>query len=528
VEDDYNLLDNYVHSAGWITTADGNQLWATIATVDALGNELTTQRSLIDQNADRISLSINSGSGAMLYKDPTCKVGVNGTSVYTTSTTKTGYERIARTSGVPTDSNYQMKLTFTYGTTISPNLGGFGFATQSRVNAIFEAHIVAKIPVGYTINFHANSYGTGGKYEWLTSQEGTGEWATYICRIKCGVSGTFGTIAYFSIAGDKPTVRYSTNGSTWQNSYFEGAVYMQIYDADTGSWGSTINLNNTPNANKLIWYVCSATVYDIYAIEDIVSQINLTPGAVKISASKIQLEGTITANNYFRINTDGSMDVVSGTIGGFTIANGRIGASATAGGGGGGLSITEKFIRVGDSNNYALIGNDVAPTILGGAYSANGRFVNQAANGVGTTNYGLILDVTGAPKNFGINSNAPLLAPSFIGTALTLVTVSSSFSIDFSQSSIFYLYGNSAYNITMPTESQVASMFNLSNGMSTGFAFVFVFQARPGTAKLTLKNIYNHDNNLDDYPMEGGDTAIILARKYPTFGYQMLCYQTGK
>lgn len=63
---------------------------------------------------------------------------------------------------------------------------------------------------------------------------------------------------------------------------------------------------------------------------EIISTINQTAESIKIQASKIQLEGLVTANNYFKILTDGSIEAVngkfkgditatSGTIGGWTI-----------------------------------------------------------------------------------------------------------------------------------------------------------------------------------------------------------------
>ena len=45
VEDEFSHLDSYVRSAGWITTADGNELWATIKQVDLLGEEITTHKA---------------------------------------------------------------------------------------------------------------------------------------------------------------------------------------------------------------------------------------------------------------------------------------------------------------------------------------------------------------------------------------------------------------------------------------------------------------------------------------------------
>lgn len=63
---------------------------------------------------------------------------------------------------------------------------------------------------------------------------------------------------------------------------------------------------------------------------EIISTINQTAEAIKIQASKIKLEGLVTANSYFKILTNGSIEAVngkftgtitatSGTIGGWTI-----------------------------------------------------------------------------------------------------------------------------------------------------------------------------------------------------------------
>lgn len=68
---------------------------------------------------------------------------------------------------------------------------------------------------------------------------------------------------------------------------------------------------------------------------EIISTINQTAEAIKIQASKIKLEGLVTANSYFKILTNGSIEAVngkftgiitatSGTIGGWTIENNRL------------------------------------------------------------------------------------------------------------------------------------------------------------------------------------------------------------
>ena len=57
---------------------------------------------------------------------------------------------------------------------------------------------------------------------------------------------------------------------------------------------------------------------------DIASSINQTAQSVKINASKINFNGAVTANSYFKINTDGSFSCVRGKIGNFEIKSNYI------------------------------------------------------------------------------------------------------------------------------------------------------------------------------------------------------------
>ena len=52
----------------------------------------------------------------------------------------------------------------------------------------------------------------------------------------------------------------------------------------------------------------------------LISQINQTAESATIQASRISLEGLVTANNYFKINTDGSYESIKGKVGGWIIA----------------------------------------------------------------------------------------------------------------------------------------------------------------------------------------------------------------
>lgn len=53
--------------------------------------------------------------------------------------------------------------------------------------------------------------------------------------------------------------------------------------------------------------------------KSLISQINMSTEGISIKSSLIKLEGLVTANNYFKINTDGSMETKSATIGGWKV-----------------------------------------------------------------------------------------------------------------------------------------------------------------------------------------------------------------
>ncbi|MDY4508942.1 MAG: phage tail spike protein, partial [Candidatus Faecousia sp.] len=53
--------------------------------------------------------------------------------------------------------------------------------------------------------------------------------------------------------------------------------------------------------------------------DGIISAINQSSEEVAIQAKRINLNGSVTANNYFKIKTDGSMEAIAGRIGGFNI-----------------------------------------------------------------------------------------------------------------------------------------------------------------------------------------------------------------
>lgn len=299
----------------------------------------------------------------------------------------------------------------------------------------------------------------------------------------------------------------------------------------------------------------------LYAIDgdgNLKSFVGAGQDGVKIKAANISLEGIVTANGNFKILEDGSVETINGKflgevvaisgklggtrqynyetgeyeiVGGFEIAAGRIGSVATAQGSGGGLAIYDNFFRVGGTDGYVMFGNDVIPSSAGGAFTAAGRIVNTHPNtsgyyGFDQANYGLFINVSGGTKNYGIYSDAALMSPAFINTRANLLTFSGgSYSVDFSQHNIILMYynesGYSGTEVTLPNEASVARQFGLSS-LPADFATVVTFRVRTGSKNITLKGVYNHNEDLTNYEMASGDSVTLLISKVDGFRYQIL------
>lgn len=293
--------------------------------------------------------------------------------------------------------------------------------------------------------------------------------------------------------------------------------------------------------------IVTSKVSGLYAIDvdgNLKSFVGAGQDGVKIKASNIQLEGLVTANENFKILEDGSIEAKNGkftgeiesykgTIGGFTIGNGRIGSEATQSGEGGSLAIYSNFFRVGGNDGYVMFGNDVIPGTAGGAFTATGRIVNEHPNtygnyGLDQANYGLFIHVSGGTKNYGIWSNAALMAPSFVNTKAKILTFdpnATSYSVDFSQANVILMYfkkdKSSGVEVTLPSESSVAEKFGLTE-LPEDFATVVTFWVRAGSLPITLDGIYDHNENLTNYKMAEGDSVTVLISKVDGFRYQIL------
>ena len=167
-------------------------------------------------------------SGTMRYRDPSFVSGSNNMTVYNNSGGGTvTHSRMAMAT--PTGSGFGIRIT-TSGTA-SPGLGGFVQNTVSYANGVYAHVIIARIPVGYTIERASNATGNGATHTWITSKAGTGNWQEYIYITRAGADGTFSTFGHVYISGPAGT---TSNPVTWD------VAYATLIEA--GYWGTTGNL----------------------------------------------------------------------------------------------------------------------------------------------------------------------------------------------------------------------------------------------------------------------------------------------
>jgi hypothetical protein len=269
--------------------ADDTDLVTVTYTVTAKRSNGTNSTLVATQSITKTRNGLNFSDAKVLFTDTTFATGLNSAQVYNNSgggTVTVTREAAQADSPFINVSSFNLKITNTG--TASPGIGGFVHVTTSRANAIFAQRIIAKIPVGYTLQLASNSIGDNSTQRWITSQAGTGNFEEYIVIRKCGATGTFSTT---------------------------GHLYL------TGTVG-------TPAA-PVNWYLAYATVYDFTAPANLLTSARLTRDSVTVPASS---DGTVSdfsaATTTFRVYNGATDDTANWTI----TATPGTGVSGTASG----------------------------------------------------------------------------------------------------------------------------------------------------------------------------------------------------
>lgn len=186
-------------SAVWTTERDS---YVYFRIIDAAGNASAWSAGTavrIDKTAPNFT-TLTPGYNA--FPDTNFASGVNGMAVYNNNGNGlVVHSRIPMTT--PTGSGYGLRITVNGAA--SPGLGGFYQWLVSQANGVYVHKIVARIPVGYSIQRASNPIGNEATVTWVTSQLGTGNWQEYIYVTRAGSTGSFSSLGHVYVEGTPAT-----------------------------------------------------------------------------------------------------------------------------------------------------------------------------------------------------------------------------------------------------------------------------------------------------------------------------------
>jgi hypothetical protein len=217
-------------------------------------------------------------------------------------------------------------------------------------------------------------------------------------------------------------------------------------------------------------------------------------------------DGKIVASN---AEVTGKIQATEGTIGGFTIASGRIGKEASGGATSGtGLSLYDSFIKFADAYRWAMIGTNVLPSSTG--LIGVGRFSNETPNSYGT-NYGLLISIKNALNNIAISATGDIVCNGMI-TDYSFTTITPAINTinipgELTTPTMFKIlakFTNSNSGIGFPTRGSIASKLNIST--STPFAVKMIII----TSSESTQTGYVRGRNTDTSGMETTQYAQLI------------------
>lgn len=221
----------------------------------------------------------------------------------------------------------------------------------------------------------------------------------------------------------------------------------------------------------------------------------------------------------------GTIYATSGSIGGFEIASGRIGQASTSGAtSGNGMALLNDFIRFASQYQWASIGTNVLPASTG--YVGVGRFTNTQPQTWGT-NYGIFLNVSGAPVNIALSAKGNIVTNSLI-QSYGIGKVTPSVNTCHIPGELTnptplriiakFIYSNSG--VAFPTRGSIATILGISN--TTAFAVRFtmvVDRSSTQTGYICGRNTFVKNSN---------GTNAMDSNQYPYRRNNNGGYESGK
>lgn len=228
----------------------------------------------------------------------------------------------------------------------------------------------------------------------------------------------------------------------------------------------------------------------------------------------------------------GIVNAISGYIGGFEIAQGRIGTTASSTGTSGqGLSLYGDFIKFANSTNWASIGTNVLPSSVG--YEGVARFVIDKVNDNYGTGIALYTKARfGSPdmywyddKRHSIYNDGNLFSvgghcffdDTYIGQVYTDILETT---IGGTTQFMFTSIPSSLTNLKLPTKSQILRKINKSVTFLMHITIPAGVSNRIRLSSQSGGQLYNNNGGTQDYlEMASGDTLIL--RYYDGGWYQV-------
>ena len=536
-------INKTISSSGWITTADGNKLWSTLTQYNALNQVVSTHTgsfhvtatkinsmvesiddtgrkySAITQTVGEIRADVNDVSGK--YANLSLKVDaisavvgdgstgsfseflqtVNEISASVTEV-KNGLDTHKGSFHVTADKiNAMVSATDSISNTIrtagwiTTADGNKLWATLNQYNELNQAvsshtgsfHVTAdKIESMVTATDNiSNTIKTAG---WVTKLDGNTWWASK------GTEQTASDAAKSAINAATAAADAMTKANSAYDKADDTATALVQTNSSLSAIAGRFNADGTLKEGA--GWVTTADANTSWVKKDgIISAINQTAESVTIDASKINLNGAITANGYFKINLDGSMEASAGTIAGLKIS----GESLTNEGFNNDAYI---ILRNDTHNTFAGIGGNTLPVTSG--IRAVARFSNEESGGFwGNTNVAMMVSAKNATWNRAIVATGDILTNglnigySFHEYSFTANNQWQKPSV--LKSDILYVYFNySNCAFVLPTLRDVCESLGIS--YSTPFAIRLTVISSSGDGKLYGRNKTIAGTSGNEYP----------------------------
>ena len=218
-------------------------------TTDSSGN-VSLYRSSVTRNVD-ITATYHGNYRGSITSDTASPF--NAVMTRSTATVSLGVQE-----AIPVTPKYILEITTDASSTVTPGLGGFTFGTPSAANKELVAYFRAKIPSGRTLVFTSNKIGDNFVRKWLSSDQGTGNWATYAYYVRCGAAGTFSTTNFFYInGGSRPLTWYiematvfDITGSNVQSKSNAEIISKCTFDKMMSNYKDFLFSSGSNNINK--------------------------------------------------------------------------------------------------------------------------------------------------------------------------------------------------------------------------------------------------------------------------------------